>query len=241
MIDWQDEGILLTTHRHGEAGVIAQVFTQERGKISGLVRGGAGSRMQPVLIPGNQLSLRWRARLDDHLGSLQPELIRSRAGFLMQDRLSLAAGAAVTALLAATMPERVPHPAFYAQSSALLDLVGVDDWQSLWPLAYLQWEMVLLREGGFGLDLTTCAVTGAADDLCYVSPKSGRAVSKSGAGAWAERLLPLPAVMRGEGDADTSDILQALVTTEWFLLHRLHDGAALPAARARLIEAIARL
>ncbi|WP_198167909.1 DNA repair protein RecO [Ketogulonicigenium robustum] len=239
-MDWEDEGLLLDARHHGESSMIIHAFTQVHGVVGGVVRGGASTRKKPMLSVGNQLSLRWRARLQNQLGTLQVEPLRSRAAAIMESRLSLAAGAAVTALLADTLPERLPYPALFTQSVALLDLIGQPDWAHFWPLAYLQWEMSLLRETGFGLDLSRCAVTGATADLCYVSPKSGRAVSGTGAGDWADRLLPLPAVMRGEGDAPRDEIITALTTTGWFLQNRLHDGKPLPAARGRLLDAFGR-
>jgi DNA repair protein RecO (recombination protein O) len=186
------------------------------------------------------LDLLWRARLEDHLGSYQAELMRSRAGAALSGRLALAGLNAVTGLLAFCLPDREPHPDLYLRSERLLDLLGQDD---IWPLAYLQWEMALLEELGFGLDLSCCAVSGALDELIYISPKSGRAVSRASAGEWADRLLPLPAVMRGEGEAGTGEILQGLSTTGFFLEHRLAPSLGntpLPEARGRFLDVLTR-
>jgi len=158
----------------------------------------------------------------------------------MGDRLALAGLNAVCGLLAATLPEREVHPQLYDRSIALLDLLGQND---LWTLAYLRWEQALLEDLGFGLDLSCCAVSGSTENLVYVSPKSGRAVSEDAAGEWADRMLPLPGVLAGGGDATEAAILQALGTTGYFIEHRLLKGLgdrAMPAARARLIEVIAR-
>jgi DNA repair protein RecO (recombination protein O) len=158
----------------------------------------------------------------------------------MGDRLSLAGLNAVTGLLSLTLPERDPHPDLYRRTVALLDLLDQTD---LWPLAYLQWELALLDDMGFGLDLTQCAVTGVTDGLIYVSPKTARAVSAEGAGEWADRMLALPPVLLGQGDASQSEITVALATTGYFIENRLLKGAGdkpMPASRARLIEAMNR-
>ncbi|MFV1530141.1 MULTISPECIES: DNA repair protein RecO [unclassified Phaeobacter] len=239
-MEWRDEGILLTMRRHGESAAIVDAFTVEHGRHSGIVRGGAGRRMAPVLQPGAQLDLTWRARLEDHLGSYQAELIRSRAATAMSGRLALAGLNAVTALLAFCLPEREPHPDLYLRSAQLLDLLGRDD---IWPLAYLRWEVALLEEMGFGLDLDHCAVTGSRHELIYVSPKSGRAVSRAGAGEWADRMLPLPDVLLGRGGAETQDIVAALSTTGFFLEHRLAPSLGnipLPEARGRFLDVLSR-
>lgn len=239
MIDWQDEGAVLAVRPHGESSAIVEVFCGAHGRHAGIVRGGTGRRLVGVLQPGAQVALTWRARLEAHLGAFTVEPVRSRAAQAMGDRLSLAGLNAVTALLVATLPERDPHPALYARTVALLDLLGQPE---VWPLAYLQWELALLEDLGFALDLSVCAVTGATEALAYVSPRSGRAVSVQGAGDWAARLLPLPPVLRGEGGAGGAAIAQALGTTGYFIEHRLLGQSAdrpLPPARARLIGVIA--
>ncbi|EEB71326.1 DNA repair protein RecO [Ruegeria sp. R11] len=239
-MEWRDQGILLRMRRHGEGSAIVDMFTAEHGRHAGVIRGGASRKMAPILQPGAQLDLLWRARLEDHLGSYQAELMRSRAGAALSGRLALAGLNAVTGLLAFCLPDREPHPDLYLRSERLLDLLGQDE---IWPLAYLQWEMALLEELGFGLDLSCCAVSGALDELIYISPKSGRAVSRASAGEWAHRLLPLPAVMRGEGEAGTGEILQGLSTTGFFLEHRLAPSLGntpLPEARGRFLDVLTR-
>lgn len=239
-MEWRDQGILLRMRRHGEGSAIVDMFTAEHGRHAGVIRGGASRKMAPILQPGAQLDLLWRARLEDHLGSYQAELMRSRAGAALSGRLALAGLNAVTGLLAFCLPDREPHPDLYLRSERLLDLLGQDD---IWPLAYLQWEMALLEELGFGLDLSCCAVSGALDELIYISPKSGRAVSRASAGEWADRLLPMPAVMRGEGEAGTGEILQGLSTTGFFLEHRLAPSLGntpLPEARGRFLDVLTR-
>lgn len=240
-MDWQDEGTLLTVRPHGEGGAILSVLTAARGVHAGLVRGGAGRKLGPILQPGAHLALSWRGRLEEHLGTFVVEPIRSRAAAAMGDRAALAGLGAVTALAAFALPEREPDPAFYARTITVLDLLGTS---GHWPYAYLLWEAALLERSGFGLDLGSCAVTGATEGLVHVSPRTGRAVTAAAAGAWAERLLPLTPSLRGEGPpADTGELLEGLRTTGWFLENRLrpHLGdRPLPPARARLVEALAR-
>ena len=235
-MEWRDQGILLSNRRHGETSAIIEVFTPAHGRHAGVVRGGASRKLAPILQPGAQLDLTWRARLEDHIGTFTVEPVRSRAAVSMGDRLTLAGLNAVCALLLFTCPEREAHPVLYARTEQLLDLLGQTD---VWPLAYLRWEMTLLDEMGFGLDLSTCAVLGAqANDLSFVSPRSGRAVSRAGAGEWADKLLPLPACLLG-GGGDDRDVSEGLRVTGHFLTNHLAPqlgNLPLPAARARFVE-----
>lgn len=237
-MEWRDEGVLIALRRHGESAAIIEVFTVAHGRHAGVVRGGGSRRMAATLQPGSQLQVDWRARLDDHLGTYTVDPLQSRAG-LMAGRLSLAGLNAVCAMLHAALPERQAHPALYAATMALLAGMerGID-----WPPDYLRWEVCLLEELGFGLDLGSCAVTGARDGLAYVSPRTGRAVSAAGAGAWADRLLPLPQALMGQGPASPAELGQGLAITGHFLRReladRLRDGT-LPPARGVLLEMIA--
>ena len=239
-MEWRDEGILLTTRRHGETSAIIEVFTFAHGRHAGVVRGGTSRKIAPVLQPGAQLDVTWRARLEDHIGSFTVEPLRSRAAAAMGDRLALAGLNAVTALLAFALPEREAHAALFTQTERLLDLLGQGE---LWPLAYLRWEVLLLEELGYRLDLGACAVTGTTEDLVYVSPKSGRAVSRDAAGDWADRMLPLPDVLRGIGPAPDNEVAEGFVTTGYFLKAHLAQDLGtkpLPEARARFVEAFTR-
>ncbi len=241
MIEWRDEGILLAARPFGETSVIAEIFTSAQGRCAGVVRGGASRKLAPVLQPGVQLQADWKARLSEHLGSFTVELIRSRSATAMSNRLALAGLNAVCGLLSVVLPEREPHPKLYQSSEQLLDLLSNLD---VWPLAYLQWEVELLSDLGFALDLKSCAVSGATQDLCYISPKTGRAVARTEAGEWADRLLPLPPVLAGEGDAETNDILQALDVTGYFIEKKLLTALGdvkMPIARDRLIDALKRV
>ncbi|WP_134681673.1 DNA repair protein RecO [Paracoccus ravus] len=230
-MEWQGEGSVMTQRKHGENAVILTVLTRELGILSGMVPGGASAKRAAMLQPGNRVSLRWRARLEDQLGGFSVEPARARSG-LLASGVALAGVNAVTSLLAYALPERDPHPRLSDATEALLDLM---DEGSDWATAYLLWEMRLLDELGFGLDLGSCAVTGRSEGLAYVSPRSGRAVSAAAAGEWAPKLLPLPALLGGQGNGGIED---ALALSGYFLETRLaesHAGRPLPAARARLV------
>lgn len=240
MIEWRDEGALLKVRKHGENSAIIEVFTTLHGKAAGVVRGGTSRKIAPLLQPGAQLDVTWKARLDSHLGSFTIEPIRSRTAQVMQDRLALAGLNAVTGILSFVLPERETQAPLYTRTIQLLDLLGNTD---VWPLAYLQWEVALLEDMGFALDLSACAVSGLNDDLFYVSPRTGRAVSRLAAGDWADRLLPLPHVLLGKGDGDVEQILIALKTTGHFLNNHLAKSLGdrpLPQARQRLIDVLKR-
>jgi DNA repair protein RecO (recombination protein O) len=239
-MDWQDEGALLSVRRHGETSAIIEVFTATHGRHAGVVRGGTSRKIAPVLQPGAQLQVAWRARLEDHIGTYTVEPLKSRAAAVMDDRTALAGLNAVTALLGFSLPEREAHPSLYPRTITLLDLLGTSE---AWPLAYLRWELALLDELGFGIDLSACAVTGGREDLAYVSPRSGRAVSAEAAGDWADRLLPLPPALLGHGIGPVGEIVEGLRTTGYFLETRLAPALGdrpLPEARRRLVDAFAR-
>lgn len=236
-MEWTDEGVLLSARPQGETSALIEVLTAEHGRHAGVVRGGASARMAATLQPGTQVRLVWRARLEDHVGAFTVEPLQSRAA-LMGDRLALAGLGAVTALLALGLPDRAPHPRLWQATPALLDrmLAGPG-----WGADYLRWEVLLLDELGFGLDLGQCAVTGSREDLCFVSPRTGRAVSRAGAGDWASRLLPLPAALVSDGPAGPQDLALGLALTAHFLNRELAprlQGRPLPEARRRLVEGL---
>ena len=238
-MDWRDEGVLLAVRRHGETSSIIEVFTLGHGRHAGIVHGGASRRLAPLLQPGAQLDVTWRARLDEHLGSYAVEPLRSRAA-LMSDRLALAGLNSICALLTFLLPEREAHGALYGATIGLLDRIGAGEG---WAVDYLRWELGLLEEMGYGLDLSACAVTGSRDDLAYVSPKSGRAVAREAAGEWVDRLLPLPACLLGQGPAGAGDIADGLRLTGYFLEHRIAPelgSRPLPEARRRLVTLLSR-
>lgn len=242
-MEWRDEGVLISMRPHGESAAIIEVFTAAHGRHAGVVRGGASRKMAAVLQPGTQVAATWRARLDGHIGVFTVEPVRSRAAVL-GDARALAGLMSVCAMLQMALPERAAHPGLWPATVALLDrIAGGGDAATDWAVHYLRWEMRLLEELGFGLDLTCCAVTGAREGLVFVSPKSGRAVSRDGAGDWADRLLPLPQGLLGQGPADREELAQGFAITGHFLARELApmlNGRALPEARARLLSLLAR-
>lgn len=235
-MEWRDQGILLSVRKHGEATALIEVFTALHGRHSGAVRGGASRKMAPVLQPGAQLDVHWRARLEDQMGNFTVELLQPRAAPILGDRLALLALGSVCALCRYALPERAAYPGLYAATMEILDSLG----QPGWLRTYALWELHLLEETGFGLDLNRCAVTGAQQGLAYVSPRTGRAVTIEGAGAYAARLLPLPAALVNGGSFSALDLTQSLAISGYFLNQWLAHavGRPLPEARARLIAAL---
>ena len=205
-MNWTDEGIVLGTRRHGEANAILEVMTRAHGRHLGLVRGGAGTRMRPVLQPGNVVRVAWRARLDEHLGHYVVEGLRLRAGDLMM-AAHAAYGVTHLAALCRLLPERDPHELVHDTLAEILN--HLDD--RMFAAALIaRFELQMLAEFGFGLDLDQCAATGATADLIYVSPKSGRAISRTAGEPWHERMLRLPAFLRGEQDVEYLVLLAKL-------------------------------
>src|SRR6266702_2343220 len=236
-MEWNDDAIVLSSRAHGESGAILELLTRDHGRHAGLVRGGASRRVKPSLQPGNSVHVQWRARLEEHLGSFTCELVRARAGELMDSRHALAGLNAFTAVTSAAMPEREAHAAVFLGGEILLDAMVADDTAHWLPL-YVRWEAGLLEALGFGLDLRECGATGAKEDLVYVSPRTGRAVSRDAAGIYASRLFKLPGFLQDNrnGEADGDEIAAGLALTGHFLLElalRPH-GKQMPAARLRL-------
>ncbi len=236
-MEWSDEAIVLAVRRHGETGAIVDTLTRAHGRHAGLVRGGASRKAKAMLQPGNTLHVVWRARLNEHLGSFAAEPAKSRSG-LMDHRAALAGLNAFTSVCIAALPEREAHQSVFEAGAMLLDEM-LEDGIAHWGPLYARWEAGLLDELGFGLDLTHCAATGATDDLVYVSPRSGRAVSRDGGAAYKERLLKLPPFLLGsQNEAMPSDIIAGLRLTAHFLADRvlMPHNKELPAARLRLAE-----
>ena len=237
-MEWSDDAIVLSVRPHGESGTILEVLTRTHGRHLGLVRGGTSRKIKPVLQPGNGVRLLWRARLSEHLGNFTAELDCARAGTLMDNREALTGLNAFAAMVGATLPERAPYydPVF-AGANVLLDAM-MEDGLAHWGALYVRWEAGLLDTLGFGLDLTQCAATGTTNDLAFVSPKSGRAVSGVAGAPYAARLFALPKFLVSSQNADvsTADIVAGLTLTGHFLLERVlkPNGKAMPAARLRL-------
>lgn len=236
-------GIVCAVLTHGEHGAVVRLLTPDDGLQAGYVRGGRSRQLRPVLLPGNIVQADYRARSDAQLAALTVELIESRAG-LLGEPLAAAAIDWVTALTAITLPEGQPFPELYAALDGLLSAIEAAPSARGWGAALARYEMLLLGQMGFGLDLSACAVTDARDDLVFVSPKSGRAVSAVAGEGYRDRLLPLPGFLILGGVAeDWSDILAALRLTGHFLARDVltERRAGVLAARGRLIDRIKRL
>lgn len=253
-MEWTDDAIVLSARRHGESAAIVTLLTREHGRHAGLVPGGAGKRARGLYEAGNLLHATWRARLPEHLGHFACELAAANAARLLDEPLRLAALAAAAAVADAALPERAPHPRAYAGLLELLEAL-TDSGRSTedWGAAYAHWELDLLAELGFGLDLSECAATGTNDRLTYVSPKSGRAVSAAAGEPYRDRLLVLPGFLLGPGEqparpANLGEVLSGLALTGHFLArdvfdhnpHGAHGKTGEPAARRRFIDRLGR-
>lgn len=230
-MEWRDEGIILGLRKHGETSVIAEVMTRAHGRHMGIVRGGRSKRLQPVLQPGNAVDLVWRARLDEHLGQYQVELVNGRAGHLMQSAIGLHGVQAMAALLR-LLPERDSHPRLHDAFAIILDSL---DTPAEAGALYVRFELAVLEDLGFGLDLSTCAATGARSDLVYVSPKTGRAVCSSAGAPWADRLLALPHFLsdRDAACTDAYTLGQAFRLTGYFLSRHVFEARGIEAPVSR--------
>lgn len=254
VMEWNDEGVVLSTRPHGETGVIAEILTRERGRRLGFVRGGRSKRLAPVLQTANRLAVSWRARLPEQLGAFQVELLAPHAARILDDPLALTAATSLCAL-SRLLPECAPCPLLY---DALDHVLSRLDSRRLWPALIPLWELALLAELGFGLDLGSCAATGARRDLAYVSPRSGQAVSALAGAPYREKLLRLPpylcssdggaphrapdAIVPAPTPPELQDVIDALALTRYFLEKRVLApiGARLPEARQRLPNLILR-
>ena len=236
---WSEPGIVLAVRRHGETALVAHALTRGHGRHAGLVHGGQGRRGRTVFQVGNAVQLTWHARLDEHLGTYAGELVTGHAARVLEDPLRLACLAAAAAMAEAGLPEREPHPQAYDGLAGLLDAL---DRARDWAPAYAQWELALLAELGFGLDLRRCAATGATDDLIYVSPKSGQAVSRAAGAAYRTQMLPLPAFLISDAPPDRDAVLDALRLGGFFWEQRVFQphGRKLPAARTRFVDRLGR-
>ncbi len=236
---WADDGIFLNGRPHGETSVIANIFTRANGRTHGLVKGGRSRRIRPLLQTGNGLRVEWRARLEDQLGVYTVELTEPTAARILDDKLALAGVNAIVALLQ-VLPERDPHPKLF---DALNECLALAD-STAFPASITRFELRLLDELGFGLDLSKCAATGRSDDLVYVSPRSGQAVSQGAGEPYRDKLLPLPAFLlegNASGPPAGREVARGLAMTGYFLNTHVfaETGKAMPKAReefAKLLE-----
>ncbi len=238
-MEWSDDAIVLSVRAHGETSAIAEVLTREHGRHLGLVRGGASRRSRPSLQPGNTLRLSWRARLSEHLGNFTAELVKPRAGEMLDSREALLGLNAFTAVVGAALPEREAHAPVFEAGEVLLDAM-LEDGFAHWGSLFVRFEAGVLEALGFGLDLSRCASTGATDDLKFVSPRTGRAVSGEAAKPYAGKLFALPGFLLASQNATATpaEMAAGLRLTGHFLLERVlrPHGKEMPAARQRLDE-----
>ena len=237
---WSDEGIVLSVRSHGETAAVAELFTRAHGRHSGLVHGGRSRKLRPVLQTGNHVDASWKARLSEHLGHVTLELRHGYAAPVLDDPMALS-GLISLAALARLLPERDPHPNLYEVTLFVLSFL--DD-ASVWPALMVRWELALLAELGFGLDLAACAATGSNDQLIYVSPKSGRAVSASAGEPYKDRMLSLPTFLTQGRQAVVAraEVVAGLALTGHFLEERVlrPREQTLPEPRQRLAELLSR-
>ncbi len=239
-MEWSDEGVVLSVRPHGESAAVLELFTRRHGRHLGLVHGGRSRKLRPILQTGNHVDAGWKARLADNLGHFTVELRRGFAALLMDDAAALTALTSM-AELTRLLPERDPHPNLFEVTQFVL---GFLDDRSVWPALVVRWELALLDELGFSLDLTSCAATGQSTDLVYVSPKSGRAVSSEAGEPYKDRLLNLPMFLRGgaSGPVSTDDVLAGLALSGHFLSTRVLGprDMQMPDARGRLLAYLRR-
>lgn len=240
IMNWSDEGIILSARKHGESAAIVTLLTRANGRYSGLVHGGSGSRARGIYQTGNLVSADWRARLSEHLGTMSCELLRPYAAALMTERLPLLALISAGALLERLLPEREPHAETFDRFQSLIESLGEGpDWVE----GYVHWERALLDDLGYGLDLTACAATGTTDDLIYVSPRTGCAVSAAAGAPYSDKLLKLPGFFMGSAGSSTGDqIRDGLRITGHFLARCAKDADTgnLPPVRAQFVDRLRR-
>ena len=238
-MQWEAEALVLAARLHGESSAIVDVFSREQGRFAGLVRGGNSRRLRPILQPGNLVVATWRARLSEHLGTMTVDAGRAHAAEAMADAKALAGLSALCALMQIT-PERQAYPRLY---DTLMLVLGAMDDEVMWPVLLARYEMALLEEIGFGLDLSCCAATGVVDELEYVSPRSGRAVSRAAAQPYLDKMFVLPQfLLDPSADASDEDVQKAMELTGHFLERRVYlpNGMKMPPARQRLVDILAR-
>lgn len=237
-MNWTDDAFVLSLRRHGEGGAVVHLLTRDHGRHAGLVRGVSSKQARGIVQSGNRVHASWIGRLEDQLGVLSLELTTAHAAAVMADPDRLAVLAAACAMADRALPERQPHPHLFAAFEALAADLGGEEFTS----SYVRWELVLLAELGYGLDLSRCAATGATADLAWVSPKTGRAVSAAAGAPYAEKLLALPSFLVEGGPGDAMAVVQGLTLTGYFLERHVlaPHRQSMPPARTRLVDRIAR-
>jgi DNA repair protein RecO (recombination protein O) len=237
-MEWSDDAFVLAARPHGETSLIVSLLTRTRGRHAGLVQGGVSRNKRPVFEPGNRVAATWRARLHEHLGSWQCELADTPSARHIDDPTRLSALAAAAAVADQALPEREPHPRAYDGFLAFLDVLDSE----VFAAAYVGWELGLLAELGYGLDLSQCAATGVNDGLAYVSPRTGKAVSLSAGEPYRDRLLHLPGFLIGQGDAEPEAVLAGLALTGHFLERHAFapHNRGIPGARTRFVDRLTR-
>jgi len=234
-VSWEDEGIVLSVRKFAEHDAIVSLFTQSQGRHVGLVKGGSSKSKRASLQSGNVVKACWRARLEDQLGQYTIEPIHTFAAAALDDPQALAGLASLCAMAESTLPEREPHEGVFRLAMSLLANLGAPGWEA----AYVRWELCLLRDMGYGLDLGSCAATGVTQELTYVSPRSGRAVSENAAGPYRERLLTLPPFLTDDAVNPTAaDLAAGLTLTAHFFDVNVFapHHREIPAARTRFAE-----
>jgi len=233
-VSWEDEGIVMAVRRFGEHDAIVSLLTASQGRHVGLVKGGLGRKLRGALQPGNLVKAGWRARLDEQLGTYTLECIHSYSALALSNAEQLSGLSALCAMVEVTLPEREPHTEVHERTLHLVSNLGEDHWAA----EYARWELTLLADMGYGLDLTSCAATGVTEELVYVSPKSGRAVSRAAGGPYVNKLLPLPVFLKREEVVPTSkEIGESLALTGHFFESRVFgpQNRRLPASRTRFV------
>jgi len=236
-MQWHDTGFVLVARRHGESALIVELLTREHGRHAGLVRGGQSPKARGMLQPGNEVAATWRGRLDEHLGTIGCELVQAHTARFLDDPGRLAGLTSAVALVCAALPEREPHGNVFVSFARL---IGALDSAVDWPAQYVRWEQDLLSALGFGLDFGGCTPPGATADLAYVSPRTGRAVSRTAGLPYHDKLLRLPEFLWRDSPADEAQLVLGMTLTGHFLAHHVFapQGRTLPSARVRLAERI---
>jgi DNA repair protein RecO (recombination protein O) len=237
-MEWRDQGILLSKTPFGETAVIVDALTQKNGRVRAVLRNGQSRKFRSILQIGNILDITWRARLSEHMGSVQVDVIKSYPEIL-DSRLTLAGVTTLSSMLTTFLEEREPHTQVYVATVKLHELLIHPD---IWCVGYFYWELALLEALGFGLDVSKCVVSGDTENLEYLSPKSGCAVSQQAAGQWADRLLLMPRILM-EKDKKTSDVFDGLQVLSYFWLNKVIpalDVKTIPMARQRFMDLMQR-